>query len=251
MKLDFYGIDLYVIDNAYTHEECLSILKDCFFSKQQTNKFGEQFVASEFRTDECATIDPSNCFDVLGRIQKTLPNAFYINPLIRVSKYDVGTKCGVHTDAAFNNCEYTVLVYLGTPSCGGQTRFHYKNHTLDIAALEGRMVIFEQNLVHESVVVEAGVKYSFRTDVQLKPSQEKLYEQARHLEIQLERKRLKEMEERHRLAMEERKRLPMEMKMMSESEREWLMSEKLMREREMKMEIERMKMKIRTHDRQD
>ncbi len=154
-----------VVDGAYTAAECAAVVKGCVFSSTLTNKFGQTFTDAAVRTDHGAVIGPAKAKGLLTKVRAALPAAAAINPLIRVSKFAVGARCVPHQDATFTHAagrsKYTVLVYLTTPT-GGATKF--ANGTT-VAAVRGRMVLFDQSLRHESLPVTAGTKIAMRTDV--------------------------------------------------------------------------------------
>lgn len=167
MKLDFHRKDLYVVDNAYSAQACREIIADATFTLELTNKFGEKFIDRAMRNDRGAVTRKT--YGLLAKVRDVLPEAKGLNPLVRLSKYGLGGRCAAHTDAQFKTSTHTVLVFLSTPKMGGETRFHHRSSHTDVKAVAGRMVIFGQDLVHESIEVLAGVKYTMRTDVLMSP----------------------------------------------------------------------------------
>ena len=163
MKLDVYRKDLYVVDNVFTKDQCREIIAGCVFTRELTNKFGEKFTDLEMRNDRGAITRKT--YNLLTKVRKVLPNATSLNPRVRVSKYSVGGRCAAHLDAQYRTSTHSVVVFLNTPTMGGELRFHHRRSHMDVTPLVGRMVIFSQELVHESCEVLAGLKYAMRTDV--------------------------------------------------------------------------------------
>lgn len=122
-------------------------------------------------------------------------NASCLNKDILFVKYPCGGSFAPHTDGnvihSFNDRSfYSVIIFLNDISSGGGTRFynegaleklklvdsndsghlHWTSEDdfilCEVAAKAGRMLVFEQNLVHEGIeVIHPNVKYIIRSDV--------------------------------------------------------------------------------------
>lgn len=92
------------------------------------------------------------------------------SPYFRYYKYQTGQKFNMHKDGRQtvngNQTLFTMLVYLNAEYCGGETVF--RQDQLVIKPEVGKAVIFDHHLWHKGSILETGIKYVLRTDIEYK-----------------------------------------------------------------------------------
>ena len=85
------------------------------------------------------------------------------------------TRAGDHPRAGETSC-ITLQVYLNDGFSGGHTSFICKNDEAPVKVIprQGSVLAFSQNLLHEGSAVEAGIKYTMRTEVMYAPKDQPL-----------------------------------------------------------------------------
>jgi len=93
--------------------------------------------------------------------------ACLLSPYFRFYKYTPGQRFNMHKDGRqeLNGATtmLTLLVYLNEGYEGGSTKF--RQDDIEIKAVTGQALIFEHQLWHQGVKLEAGTKYVLRTDI--------------------------------------------------------------------------------------
>jgi 2OG-Fe(II) oxygenase superfamily len=93
--------------------------------------------------------------------------AYACNSVTRFYRYRAGAAFGRHVDEPWSpspsqRSVLTVLLYLGSDDCGGgETAFDDEV----VAAVPGRLVLFNHLKPHEGRMVESGTKITLRSDV--------------------------------------------------------------------------------------
>lgn len=195
-KQDAFAI---VIDDVFTKEECQEMI-------DMTEKIGytealvgyDQVRVVESRNNwRCMVDDPKLADVIFQRIKSFLPKTWLSNTLdslnerLRFLKYNPGEYFKPHNDGNYVNYSktkisyITIHLYLNDVEEGGETTFttekpdynhnYYKNKnlvkpikTLSVKPKIGRILIFEQHLLHEGSELKKGLKYTMRTDVMYK-----------------------------------------------------------------------------------
>jgi prolyl 4-hydroxylase len=87
--------------------------------------------------------------------------------LLEFYKYDVGDFITPHLDSEiqiddFHKSNYTAIVYLNDDFKGGNTFF--KSKRISVKPKKGMLLLFKQNLIHESNIIIKGQKLIYRSN---------------------------------------------------------------------------------------
>jgi len=124
----------------------------------------EKFVTAPWTNLPVPAGEPKACLRVVG-----------INERLRILRYHVGEHFNKHQDNHYTRGEeygdrqgetskLTFLLYLNEGMKGGQTRVGSSGRFVDVVPKTGSVLIFDQDIVHESISVSKGVKYACRTE---------------------------------------------------------------------------------------
>jgi hypothetical protein len=129
-----------------------------------------------FDDDDLAARVFSGVLPSARALQAAWPALFTGEPVrcersFRGYRYRPGELFALHNDSSVVDDDgartlLTVLVYLNAVERGGQTCF--PELALSVEPRAGRACVFLHALLHESVVVDVGVKYAIRTNVMFK-----------------------------------------------------------------------------------
>ena len=192
----FNDNDGYVLYNFFSPEECDSII-------EKTEKIGYRDLygySKNYRNNKRIIVN-SSC--IIGEMQSRISNFIdnqlliddncetlikipinngtwkfsYLNPYLRLCKYNKCNKFEKHIDSGYNPNIYnertfkTCMVYLNDKFLGGSTRFYdYNNNIiLELKPKKGMCLVFNQNILHDGQIILEGKKYIMRTDMIYKP----------------------------------------------------------------------------------
>lgn len=179
-----YSDDIKVYDGAICHIECDEIIKNTndvrksSFGNRKTALVFDKKYAEKLRktvqqcfTDEEITVTPYGLFGECSG------NDIAINDLFRISEYESNDSIKMHWDAQFSTkkkrSSMSLIIYL---SDGGGTNFYKvnkygsdvesctKTKIKTVEAVKGRMVLFNQRLLHDSIPC-SDPRFILRTDV--------------------------------------------------------------------------------------
>merc|ERR1711865_834152 len=104
-----------------------------------------------------------------------------LNEQLKFLRYTQGQHFAAHQDGCFkragtqNQSFITLQLYLNEGVEGGATRFTggevagVKYADVDCDPDQGKVLLFQHNIMHEGVIVTGGTKYTVRTDVEYGP----------------------------------------------------------------------------------
>lgn len=132
---------------------------------------------TSMRSNTRATIHPD--MFLFGTVKSTLAGVLGkqvdINPVFRVYRYEQGQYFKPHKDNEIKtDCggvsTHTVLIYLNSDFTGGNTNLFtvglvHKDFTRSVIPEVGKILIFNQDTLHEGDIVDSGSKYVLRTDI--------------------------------------------------------------------------------------
>lgn len=175
----------FTLEDVLTSEECEQIIRvaEGFgFGQAGLGSSGKQTVSAEFRdSSRIISEDPVLAGQILDRIRPHLPcvcrgrRLIGLNEQLKILRYHPGQKFAAHFDGRFcrpntpNQTCLTLQLYLSQGHIsGGSTRFIGQDASSGVSCLPkaGRALVFQHNILHEGAVVEDGVKYTIRTDVE-------------------------------------------------------------------------------------
>jgi predicted 2-oxoglutarate/Fe(II)-dependent dioxygenase YbiX len=194
----------FTLDGVLSGEECqglISAAEKVGFQRAGIGGSGSQ-VVSEHRTSfRLISDDPALAAEVWKRVRAHVPRVLNgcrvigLNEQLKFLRYKKGQYFAPHFDGSFRrkghtgqHSKITLQLYLSdsTESSGGATRFiggsrdRYceRTHTVikgapepdvDCMPMGGRVLMFEHKIMHEGALVNSGVKYTIRTDIEYGP----------------------------------------------------------------------------------
>jgi prolyl 4-hydroxylase len=179
-KVPTPGLDLFVVRDFLTKEECVGLMERIDANKQPSKILAED-PDPEFRTSETCNLDAHA--PLTRAIETKVTRLTGIDPrhgeTIQGQRYAVGQQFKAHHDFFYTDQPYwqeqkniggqrtwTVMMFLNEPEAGGQTFF--TNVGVKVAPKQGNLLAWnnldevgEPNLksLHQGLPVEAGVKY--------------------------------------------------------------------------------------------
>ncbi|KAK4692631.1 hypothetical protein P7C71_g4606, partial [Lecanoromycetidae sp. Uapishka_2] len=206
------GLYAVVLDNAFTAQECETLIKQ---AESSTNAGWEPAMVNVGGGRQRTITDTRDCgriiwddMDMIARIWdrvkdyvpeihalKNMPRVTGNGPAkrketwemsrcnerMRFLKYGKGQYFKPHIDGCYSTPDglersyYTLHLYLSEGANGGATSFHSFNmqRQLDVEPKIGRVLIFQHNdLLHSGADVTGGLKYTMRTDLMYKKADE-------------------------------------------------------------------------------
>jgi len=90
-----------------------------------------------------------------------------ISEIFEFYKYEIGDFIKPHTDSSVKlangyNSNYTAIVYLNDNYFGGET--YFENENVKIKPELGALLLFKQELAHEALIVQNGIKLIYRSN---------------------------------------------------------------------------------------
>jgi prolyl 4-hydroxylase len=176
------------VDGLYTREECAAIAaRGTEWLPGTVNRASGREVDTRVRDNLIAIVrDPQLAAELWGRIAPHVPRAMtsawdgprraveavgLFEPL-RIYRYEVGHRFGLHTDQSYLHGDarslLTLLVYLDDDFEGGETEFPEQGRT--VVPRAGAALWFQHALLHAGKAVVRGVKHLLRTDVLYRPA---------------------------------------------------------------------------------
>lgn len=167
-------------NNQFTKSFCDNVIDKAskeFSSAGVLNGSDAETTANDFRNNTRAIIHPDALLfgTVKSALAGVLGKQVDINPVFRVYRYEEGQYFKAHKDNEITtDCggttTHTVLIYLNDNFIGGETITYptglkHKDFAKSIKPSTGKILVFDQNLLHEGVQVKLGVKYVLRTDI--------------------------------------------------------------------------------------
>ncbi|CAE8650041.1 unnamed protein product, partial [Polarella glacialis] len=178
----------FTLENVISAEECSQLVAAAEaegFAAAGLGRAGEQVASRELR-DSARLIseDPLLAAALFQRIRLYLPVVWQgrrllgLNEQLKFLRYHPGQKFVAHFDGEVcrpgtkNRTCLTAQLYLSADQVeGGSTRFvgGLGESGLPCLPLQGRVLVFQHNILHEGEEVRQGVKYTLRTDVEYGP----------------------------------------------------------------------------------
>lgn len=180
LKLPSTNLDVFVIRDFLTEEECAELISRIDINRQPSGVLGE-FPDPEFRTSDSCNLNPHE--DFVKTIENKITQLMGIDPphgeSIQGQRYAVGQQFKPHHDFFYTDQAYweevskvggqrtwTAMMFLNEPEAGGQTNFPKAN--IRVTPRRGNLLTWnnmdqygEPNpySLHQGMPVEAGVKY--------------------------------------------------------------------------------------------
>lgn len=167
MKIDD---GIYTASNVFSAEECLRCI-------ERGESLGFEpapsfVIGGAVRDNDRAMLDdPDLAAEIWARIKTLLPaelsdRALGLNRQFKFYRYDIGHKYTLHFDGPFHGPKgasslLTFILYLNDGYEGGETVVS----DIPVAPETGKVLVFEQQLLHESVEIRRGRKYILRSEV--------------------------------------------------------------------------------------
>ena len=164
------GDGIYTAANVFSAEEC----RRCI---ERGESIGFEWAPSfdiggaTRDNDRAMLYDEDLAAEIWARIKSLLPASVHtravgLNRQFKFYRYDVGHKYTLHFDGAFHSptgaaSRLTFILYLNDGYEGGETIVS----GITIAPETGKVLVFEQQLLHESVELRRGRKYVLRSEV--------------------------------------------------------------------------------------
>lgn len=185
----------FILDNVLTEKECLNLIK-------MTEDHGYEDVKEVWRRDDVRSVpSPSKEFsrtldvrksqrciidrgDMAGliwnRIKEYIPETWNnkgvvgLNERLRFLKYSSGQYFKSHKDGSYKRPDgseqsfITIQLYLNEGMEGGNTTFISRSgdhNNVGVVPKIGRVLVFQQDILHEGSLLVKGIKYTMRTDV--------------------------------------------------------------------------------------
>jgi hypothetical protein len=188
----------FTLENVFSASECAQLMKEAEavgFTAAGLGSSGRQSVNTEVRdSGRLISEDPALAQEILKRIRPYLPTVWKgrrllgLNEQLKFLRYQPGQKFVAHVDGSFNRSDtlnrtfITVQLYLSqgcveggatrfvggavSPVGGSFPRFQAECNGVRCEPLQGRVLIFQHNIIHEGEEVKSGLKYTIRTDVE-------------------------------------------------------------------------------------
>ena len=170
-----HNLQIKMYDGVFSERQCDQIIKNTkdirepSFGNRNTALVFDSTLAQKLALIVCSkvTVTPYSLFGSIAS-DESLEKNTSVNDLFRVSEYTPGGCIKKHWDNQFSTRDkrssMSLIVYL---SDGGGTNFYnypQKNMTHSIKAKKGRMVLFDQRLLHDSIPCDVP-RFILRTDV--------------------------------------------------------------------------------------
>ena len=185
-------------------EELMRAAEAIGFGEAGLGGAGQQEVNADVRSSgRLISEDPLLAGLLWGRVRSHVPLVWRGRPVLGLNeqlkflRYTEGQHFAAHVDGAFrrpgtaNVTCLTVQLYLNRGALGGATRFlggysaepglegrRVEWPDVDCAPVAGRALVFQHDILHAGAVLEGGVKYTIRTDVEYGPESARAYVQA-------------------------------------------------------------------------
>jgi hypothetical protein len=163
--------DILVLDNVLSNVECNSIIK---FMDDKKNKVCLNFNdLSQIIEKRCSSLLPMHIFQYDEYLSKDTThnnnNQYWsyssINPNWRLVRCNINSKLSKHFDASYVKSVdyksiYTIMIYL--KDSDGDLKF---NDNLQFTPKCGRVILFNQSLLHEGLININEIKYFIRSEL--------------------------------------------------------------------------------------
>lgn len=174
------------LDQAFTVAECQEMVRLTelmSYEKVMVNVGMGQPIIPDYRnSDRCIINSPELAEAIFQRVKAVVPATFKgrslvgINERLRFLRYTKGGVFYKHLDGAHRRGPesgeragelsfITILVYLNQGSVGGETRMFFRDDSVTIVPEEGKVLLFQHDILHEGSEVHDLVKYVLRSDV--------------------------------------------------------------------------------------
>jgi hypothetical protein len=175
---DFTHPLVWTVDGLLSADECRAVLGDPSqheWLSATVNRAEGRAVDRRLRDNTVAVLRDQDLADRLfERVRPHVPETLSgmrvhgVHMPVRIYRYDVGQRFGVHQDQSYFADErtrslLTFMVYLNEGFSGGETEFVDLHRT--IAPKAGMALLFQHMLNHAGCEVTAGAKYVLRSDV--------------------------------------------------------------------------------------
>lgn len=173
---DFTRELLWTIDGLLSPAECAALLAEPReWLPATVNRAEGRAVDARVRDNSVAVLrDPALATNLLERVRPHVPESMSgmtlagIHVPVRIYRYQVGQRFGVHQDQSYAADErtrslLTFMVYLNDDFAGGETDFVDLKRT--IVPRTGAALLFQHMLLHAGETVTSGIKYVLRSDV--------------------------------------------------------------------------------------
>jgi predicted 2-oxoglutarate/Fe(II)-dependent dioxygenase YbiX len=182
------------LDHVFSEQECNALISEALKVGYQAAGIGgrekQQVVSSVRSSDRLLCEDVFLANIIYERVRDHIPvvwkgrHLLGVNELLRFLKYQKGDFFAPHVDGHFqrkgtDNLSFiTLQLYLSDSSGeeqGGATRFceiqtsQRTFDSIDVFPKKGRVLLFHHKISHEGALVNSGVKYTIRTDVEYGP----------------------------------------------------------------------------------
>lgn len=173
---DFTRELLWTIDGLLSPAECAALLAEPReWLPATVNRAEGRAVDARVRDNSVAVLrDPALATNLFERVRPHVPESMSgmtlagIHVPVRIYRYQVGQRFGVHQDQSYAADErtrslLTFMVYLNDDFAGGETDFVDLKRT--IVPRTGAALLFQHMLLHAGETVTSGIKYVLRSDV--------------------------------------------------------------------------------------
>eukprot|EP00966_Prymnesium_polylepis_P309586 7153311-Prymnesium_polylepis.1 len=185
------GLSAFWIDNFLTPEECRELITEserCGYEPATVNRGNGRHVEDreQRRSSRCMVDSPAVARMLFERLEPHFPlhgprggwrRCSGLNERLRFLRYDPGDYFKPHQDGRYvrpdghpragDSSLMTLMLYLNTPECGGETNFLALRggQRSTVAPTTGLALCFDHDLLHEGTPLVRGQKYCVRTDV--------------------------------------------------------------------------------------
>ena len=185
------GLFAFSIENFLTPEECRELIAEserCGYEPVTVNRGSDRHVEDheQRRASRCMVDSPAFAQLLFERLEPHLPlhgphggwrRCSGLNERLRFLRYDPGDYFKPHQDGRYVRPEgdphagdsslMTLMLYLNTPECGGETNFLALRggQRSALSPTTGLALCFDHDLRHEGALLVRGQKYCIRTDV--------------------------------------------------------------------------------------
>jgi len=178
----------FTLENVFSESECDALRLGAEargFTPAGIGAGSQQQVVTEIRSCFRLISEDSWLRDLIWhRVKEHIPVVWqgrYVigpNEQLKFLRYTEGQAFCGHTDGCFrregtpNQSFITLQIYLNKDAVGGATRFiggivnGTKIADVDCMPLAGRALVFQHDIFHEGALVESGIKYTIRTDIE-------------------------------------------------------------------------------------
>lgn len=172
LRQEYFGC---TVKDFFTKEECETFIKLAEkkgFSDIQKNKFGEEFIDQDFRTDQGLTMVNKKITDsIFEKVKEIVPTSTSVFKRIRFNKVSPGKMCSGHVDTVIEvgdeMSKWTIILYLNDST--GITRLYNPSimKKIDVTPKCGTVLIFDQRINHMGLS-PIDTKYIMRVDLMTK-----------------------------------------------------------------------------------